>query len=126
MRLILCFVCYSLIISFSYAMNKPKLGQGSAKTIFALESIPLMQGLKLTGEIEDVGQGGDIYRIETEASGNLFVEDIEEFYQDALQAYGWERIGRFAYALNDKYLEIIPQNKGGMLTVIFQLKSKVI
>ncbi|MBN9412400.1 MAG: hypothetical protein J0H12_00540 [Candidatus Paracaedimonas acanthamoebae] len=94
--------------------------------ILALKNIPLMHGLKLTGEIEDVGQGGDIFRLEAEASGNVFVEDIEEFYQDRLQTYGWERTGRFTYVLNDKYLEIIPQNKGGMLTVIFQLKSKVL
>ncbi len=67
----------------------------------------------------------DIYRIETEASGNIFLEDIEEFYQDVLQNRGWDRIGRFAYVLNNTYLEIIPQNKGGMLTVIFQLKNKV-
>lgn len=126
MRVILWLVYYSLSLSFSYAINKPKLRHGSAKTFFIVEHIPLMRGLKLTGEIEDIGQGGDIYRIETEASGNLFVEDIEEFYQDALQKCGWERIGGFAYVLNNKYLEIIPQNKGGMLMVIFQLKTKVI
>ncbi len=82
-----------------------------------------MRGLKLTGEIEDVGQGGSLHRIETEVSGNVFIEDIEEFYQDALQAQGWERRGRFTYVLNEKYLEIIPQNRGGMLTVVFQLKN---
>lgn len=125
MRLILSFICYSFIISPSFSMSNSKLGNGSTKSILTLENIPLMRGLKRTGEIEDVGQGGDIYRIETEASGNLFVEDIEEFYQNALQANGWDRIGRFAYVLNDKYLEIIPQNKGGMLTVIFQLKNKI-
>ncbi|MBN9342782.1 MAG: hypothetical protein BGO76_07755 [Caedibacter sp. 38-128] len=125
MRLILSFICYSFIISPSFSKSKFELGYRSTKSIPTLENIPLMRGLKRTGEIEDVGQGGDIYRIETEASGNLFVEDIEEFYQDALQANEWERIGRFAYVLNDKYLEIIPQNKGGMLTVIFQLKTKV-
>ena len=126
MRLILCLICFTFIISFSCATNRLKLGKETPMAILALKNIPLMHGLKLTGEIEDVGQGGDIFRLEAEASGNVFVEDIEEFYQDRLQTYGWERTGRFTYVLNDKYLEIIPQNKGGMLTVIFQLKSKVL
>lgn len=125
MKLILCLVYYSLTISFSYAINQPFLKLRRAESNFILETIPLMRGLQLTGEIEDVGQGGgNVYRIETEASGNIFTEDIEEFYQDALQAQGWERIGHFTYVFNEKYLEIIPQNKGGMLTVIFQFKIK--
>lgn len=126
MKLILCLVCFTFITSFSCAANRPKLREETPMATLALKNIPLMHGLKLTGEIEDVGQGGDICRIEAEASGNVFVEDIEEFYQDKLQTYGWERTGRFTYILNDKYLEIIPQNKEGMLTVIFQLKSRVL
>ena len=126
MKLILWLFWVNLIGSLSYAIDKPGSGQRSAQSILALENIPLMKGLKLTGEIEDVGRGGNSYRIEAEASGNLFVEDIEEFYQDALQAYSWERTGRFSYVLCDKYLEIIPQNQAGMLTVIFQIKSKTL
>lgn len=123
MTLIFCLVYYSFIVSSSSAIPLARLNPRNAPYAFILENVPLMRGLKLTGEIEDVGQGGSIYRIETEASGNVFMEDIEEFYQDTLQAQGWERRGRFTYVLNEKYLEIIPQNRGGMLTVVFQLKN---
>lgn len=126
MKLFLYVLCSQLIMPLSYAVNERPLMQGSVKAILIREHIPLMPGLKLTGEVEDMGEESDFYRIETEASGNIFLEDVEEFYQDSLPTYGWERTGRFSYVLNEKYLEIIPQNNGGMLRVIFQLRSKIL
>ncbi len=126
MKLFLYVLCSQLIMPLSYAVNERPLLQGSVKAILIREHIPLMPGLKLTGEVEDMGEESDFYRIETEASGNIFLEDVEEFYQDSLPTYGWERTGRLSYVLNEKYLEIIPQNNGGMLMVIFQLRSKIL
>ncbi len=126
MKLFLYILCSQLMMPLSYAIKQRNPTQNGAEAILIREHIPLMQGLKVTGEIEDIGYESDFYRIEAEASGNIFLEDIEEFYQDSLPTYGWERIGRFAYVLKERYLEIIPQNKGGMLMVIFQLRSKIL